>query len=96
MSMDDAYKDAGKDFSIFVTGLSMQTLVSMGEIPNPLNDNKKEKNLDQARYMIDTLDMIKEKTKGNLKPDEEKLLEGILYELRMKYLDLTRKEESSC
>lgn len=90
--IEEMFKEAGGDFTVFLTGLSMQALVSLGEIPSPV-DNKKQKNLDQAKYMIDTLGMIKEKTKGNLTPDEEKILDGILYELRMKYLELTRKED---
>jgi len=91
--IDEALKDAGNDFSMFITGLSMQALISLGEIPHPVS-NKKEPNLNQAKYMIDTLGMIKEKTKGNLKPDEEKVLEGMLYNLRMKYLESSKKKEA--
>jgi len=90
--MQEALKDAGKDFSVFVTGLSMQALVSLGEIPNPMT-NSKETNLPQAKYMIDTVEMIKEKTKGNLTNPEAKLLEDILYQLRMKYVELSKKSE---
>lgn len=85
--------EASGDFTVFITGLELQALVSLGEIPSPL-DNKKQKNLDQAKYMIDTLGMIKEKTKGNLTSDEEKILDSILYELRMKYLQLTEKKKT--
>ena len=88
--MDEALKQAGGNFTVFITSMSMQALVSLGEIPSPV-DNKKEQNLDQAKYMIDTLGMIKEKTKGNLASDEEKILDGILYEVRMKYMELTKK-----
>jgi hypothetical protein len=88
----EALKDAGGNFTFFITGLSMQALVSLGEIPNPV-DNKKEKNLEHARYLIDTLDMIKHKTKGNLSKDEEKILDDILYSLRMKYMESSGKEK---
>jgi len=90
--MEEALKDAGKDFSVFITGLSMQTLVSLGEIPNPMT-NKKEVNLMQAKYMVDTIEMVKDKTKGNLTDPEAKLVEDILYQLRMKYVELNKKEE---
>jgi len=93
VDMDRDLKDAGKDFSLFVTNLSMQALVSLGEIPNPI-DNKKEENLAQSSYIIDTLDMLKNKTKNNLSADEEKLLDDILYSLRMKYIELTKKEKT--
>ncbi|NQT95082.1 MAG: DUF1844 domain-containing protein [Candidatus Omnitrophica bacterium] len=92
-NIEEALKDAGKDFSVFITGLSMQALVSLGEVPNPV-DNKKSKNLSHAKYMIDTLDMIKEKTKNNLTDPEQKLLDDVLYQLRMKYLELTKKENA--
>ncbi len=84
----DKEKNEGKkmepDFSIFVSSLSMQTLIFLGEIDNPLT-HKKEENLDQAKYIIDTLAMLKEKTKGNLTANEANLIDNVLYELRMKY-----------
>ena len=92
-NMDEALKDAGKDFSIFITGLSMQTLISLGAMPNPAT-KKTDRNLNQAKFMIDTLDMIKEKTKGNLTQPEEKLLEDTLYQLRMKYLELSKEKQA--
>lgn len=61
------------DFGQFLSSLSMQAMAAL------------EENLDQARYLIDTLGMLQEKTKGNLTPQEAELLEGVLYELRMKY-----------
>ena len=72
------------NFSIFVSSLSMQTLIFLGEIDNPIT-HKKEENLDQAKYIIDTLAMLKEKTKGNLTANEANLCDNVLYELRMKY-----------
>ncbi len=77
-------------FSIFVSSLSMQTLIFLGEIDNPLT-HKKEENLDQAKYIIDTLAILKEKTKGNLAANEANLIDGVLYELRMKYTAKTGK-----
>ena len=71
-------------FSIFVSSLSMQTLIFLGEIDNPIT-HKREENLDQAKYMIDTLAVLKEKTKGNLDASEANLIDNVLYELRMKY-----------
>ncbi len=72
------------NFSIFISSLSMQTLIFLGEIDNPFTQ-KRDKNLDQAKYMIDTLAMLKEKTKGNLSGHEANLIDNVLYELRMKY-----------
>ncbi len=80
-------ENAGKmepNFSIFTSSLSMQTLIFLGEIDNPVT-HKKEENLGQAKYIIDTLVMLKEKTKGNLTANEANLIDNVLYELRMKY-----------
>ena len=77
------------DFSFFVSTLAMQVSIFLGEIPNPVT-NQKEENLPQAKFIIDTLDMLKTKTKGNLTPGEEGLLENILYNLRMLYLEKTK------
>jgi len=77
------------DFSFFVTTLSLQASIDLGEVPNPVT-NKKEENLIQAKFLIDTLGMLKEKTKGNLSPEEANFLENVLYELRMQYIEKTR------
>lgn len=76
------------DFIFFVTTLSVQASIDLGAVPNPMT-NKKEENLSQAKFLIDTLGMLKEKTKGNLTQDETNFLENILYELRMQYISKT-------
>ncbi|MBU1998713.1 MAG: DUF1844 domain-containing protein [Candidatus Omnitrophota bacterium] len=73
------------NFTFFITTLSLQVLVSLGQMANPAT-NKKEENFKQAKFLIDTLDMLKTKTKGNLSDDEVKSLESVLYELRMLYV----------
>jgi len=72
-------------FSAFVYSLSTSVLVHLGEIPEPVTD-KMEKNLPLAKQTIDILGILQEKTKGNLTPDEENLLNGFLYDLRMRYV----------
>ena len=47
---------------------------------------KREKNLEEAKYTIDLLEMIEEKTKGNLTPEEKRYLDQILYDLRMRFV----------
>jgi len=73
------------DFKFFISTLSLQVLIALGELENPTT-GKKEKEPNQAKFIIDTLDMLKEKTKGNLDEEESNLLENILYELKMKYV----------
>lgn len=76
------------DFGMFITSLGMQALMALGEIENP-GTGKKEKELSQAKYLIDLIEMLQKKTKGNLNEAETKIIDQLLYELRMKYISLT-------
>lgn len=80
-------------FGTFVSGLGVQALMAMGQMENPVT-HKKEIDLDQAKYLIDTIQMLKEKTKGNLKPDEDKSVEGLLYNLQMGYVKVSQSKKS--
>ena len=60
----------------------------MGEIEDPISQQT-VKNLPLAKQTIDLIGMLKEKTKGNLGPDEAKVLDAILYDLRMRYVKAT-------
>jgi hypothetical protein len=70
----------------------MAALQQMGKIKNPLID-KIEKDLHQAQYSIDLLDMMKDKTKGNLTSDEQKFLDHVLGQLKLNYIDEIDKEK---
>ena len=90
--MDKNYDDFFSDlitFSTFILSLNTAALVHLGEIPDPIT-NKKQVNLTLAKQTIDTLEMLREKTKGNLSLDEEKLLQSIIYELKLKFLKLVK------
>ena len=73
------------DFSRFVISLAHQTLALLGEIPNP-ETNETERNLPLAKQTIDILEMLEEKTKGNLTGAEEKMIEQVLYDLRTHFV----------
>ena len=73
------------DFSQFVAGLGIQAAIFLGEVENPVT-GKKEKNLDEAKYIIDTMEILKEKTEGNLTEAETGTLDNLLYELRLRYV----------
>jgi hypothetical protein len=72
-------------FGLFIYGLMMEGMIALGEAPNPIT-KKQEANPAHARFVIDTLDMLGTKTKGNLTKEEEEMLDGILYELRMRFV----------
>ncbi|MFQ5681440.1 MAG: DUF1844 domain-containing protein [Candidatus Omnitrophota bacterium] len=77
-------------FAFFLNTLAIQAAVFLGDIPNPAN-NQKEENIPQAKFIIDTLSMLKEKTTGNLSTDEESLLDNILYDLRGRYIKKSKE-----
>ncbi len=76
------------DFGFFITTLALQAAIFLGQMENP-STNKKEENLPQAKFIIDTLGMLKEKTKGNLTEEENQMAENLLYELRTQYIAKT-------
>ena len=76
-------------FSTFVLGLSTQVLLHLGEIPNPMT-HALERDLGAAKHVIDILGILREKTRNNLEPGEESLLDSVLYDLRMRYVELVR------
>lgn len=73
------------DFSTFVLSLASSALVQLGEVPNP-ETKQSEENLPVAKHTIDILAMLHEKTGPCLTSEESRLLTGVLYELRMKYV----------
>jgi len=78
-------------FPLFITTLATQALIHLGEAKNPIT-GRVEKNLDQARFTIDTLQIIEEKTRGNLTEQESRLLKNILYDLQMRYVRVAPQE----
>jgi len=67
-------------------------MISMGKLKNPMSD-KIERNLEMAKYAIDTLDMLATKTKGNLGEYEDKFVSEVLRELKLNYVDEIEKNK---
>lgn len=93
---DDADPAAGGEapfgemsFSTFVMGLTTQALMHLGEIPDPV-EQRVAHDLPAAKQMIDLLGILRDKTKGNLDAAEEQLLGEVLYDLRMRYVEVAR------
>ena len=78
------------DFGSFLLSLATTTLVHLGDVPDP-SGAKPEPNIPAARQMIDILAMLQEKSEGNRTAEETKLLDDILYELRMRVLAKSQK-----
>jgi hypothetical protein len=74
-------------FEMLIQTFAMQVLVALGQIPDPI-EKKPVVRLGVARHFVDTLALLEEKTKGNLTPEEEQLLDGTLHQLRMAYVSV--------
>jgi len=73
------------DFSTFIMSLNASALVHLGVIDDPIS-GKRVKNLPLGKQTVDMLRMLQEKTRGNLSEEEDKLLQGILYDLKIAYV----------
>lgn len=77
-------------FLQLVLGLQQSGMMALGKLMNPIS-RKIDRHLDAARDTIDTLAALEVRTKGNLEPDEARVLQQVLTELRMNYLDERKK-----
>ena len=75
----------GIDFASFLISLGTQAFMHLGDIPNPTTQQR-GKDLPAAKQMIDLLGILQEKTRGNLAADEERLLQQLLLDLRLRYV----------
>ena len=82
----------GISFAGFVISLATTAAVHFGDIPDPNTGEKMEADLVAAHQMIDLISLLQDKTKGNLTDDEAKLVDDLLYELRMRYVQAQQGE----
>jgi hypothetical protein len=76
------------DFSTFVLSISTTAFYQMGLVEDPSTGEKAAPDLLLARQTIDTLEMLRDKTRGNLDEEESKLFDSLLYDLRMRFVEL--------
>ena len=79
-------------FINFLSTLATNAAAALGAVPHPAT-GKRTLDLETGKYWLDVLGMVKEKTKGNLHPQEARLLDGLLGDLRMQYVQLVRATE---
>lgn len=84
--------DDPASFVNFLSMLATNAAGALGAVPNPAT-GKRTLDLDTGKYWLDVLGMVKEKTKGNLHPEEQRLLDGLLGDLRMQYVHLVKATE---
>ena len=85
-------RDLPVSFSSFVVSLASSAMVNLGEVGEPGAGNPTP-DLAIARQTIDLLGVLEEKTKGNLDDEEAKLLETVLYDLRLKFVEKREAEQ---
>jgi hypothetical protein len=78
------------DFSTFILGLASNALMQLGAMPDP-ESGARAANLVLARQSIDILGVLHDKTRGNLDEQERRLLEAMLYDLRLKFVEAQKQ-----
>ena len=74
-------------FSAFLLSLASSAAIHFGDLADPESGEKTAPNLEAASQMIEILSLLEQKTRGNLTPEEQQLLEELLYELRMRFVE---------
>jgi len=93
MASSDEKKAPALDFNALVLSLGSSALVHMGEAPDPTTGQKREQpELTMAQQSIDLLAMLQEKTRGNLTAEEARFLENMLFDLRMLFVQVSRRQ----
>ncbi len=90
-SMDPEWRRV--DFSTFVLSLGTSVMMHLGQGPIE-GESRATANLPLARHVIDIIAMLKDKTRGNLDEDEERLVETVLFDLRLKFVDACKGASS--
>src|SRR5215472_4860451 len=76
-------------FVAFVISLASTAAIHLGDLDDPTTNEKTPPNLEGAAQMIEILSLLEEKTKGNLSPEERQVLEQVLYELRLRFVEVS-------
>lgn len=82
----------GISFAGFIISLATTAAVHFGDVADPSTGERHQPDLTAAHQMIDLIALLQDKTKGNLTPEESKLVEDLLYELRMRYVQAQQGE----
>jgi hypothetical protein len=76
-------------FTAFVLSLASTAAIHFGDLPDPVSGEQAELNLDGAAQMIEILALMEQKTRGNLTAEEREVLNQVLYELRLRFVEAT-------
>ena len=76
-------------FTAFVLSLASTAAIHFGDLPDPLSGARAEPNLGGAAQMIEILSLLEQKTRGNLTAEEREVITQVLYELRMRFVEVS-------
>jgi hypothetical protein len=79
-------------FVAFIFSLASNAAVHFGDLPDPMTNEARPPDLEAAAQLIEIIAMLEQKTRGNLTAEERQLLEQVLYELRMRFVDAKKAE----
>ena len=79
-------------FIAFLFSLASNAAVHFGDLPDPLSNERREPDLEAASQLIEIIAMLEEKTRGNLTAEERQLIDQILFELRMRFVEAKKAQ----
>jgi hypothetical protein len=85
--------ESGITFTCFILSLATTAAVHFGDIADPNTGERSEPNLPAAAQMIELITLLQEKTRGNLIEPEERLVDDLLYELRLRFVQAQQGEK---
>jgi hypothetical protein len=88
--MSDQPEASGLSFVEFVIGLATNAAIHFGDLADPISGERAETNLDGAAQVIEILSLLDQKTRGNLNAEERQVLEQVLFELRMRFVQASQ------
>ena len=87
--MSDQPDTSALSFTAFVVSLASTAAIHFGDLPDPVTGEPMEPNLEGAAQMIEILALLDQKTRGNLTAEERQVLEQVLYELRLRFIEVS-------
>jgi len=79
-------------FVAFIFSLATNAAVHFGDLPDPMTNDKRPPDLAAASQLIDIIAMLEEKTRGNLTAEERQMVDSVLFELRMRFVEAKKSE----
>jgi uncharacterized protein DUF1844 len=90
--VSDSDEHVQVSFVAFIYSLASNAAIHFGDLPDPVTNERRPMDLEAAEQLIDILAMLEEKTRGNLTAEERQLLDQLLFELRMRFVEVKKSQ----